>query len=43
MDDLQKQTVLQFFRAVGQETRLKIWGLLANRPHTVMELAEVLG
>ncbi|MBP6472469.1 MAG: metalloregulator ArsR/SmtB family transcription factor [Chloroflexi bacterium] len=42
MDDLQKQTLLQFFRAVGQETRLRIWGLLANRPHTVLELADVL-
>jgi predicted transcriptional regulator len=37
------ETLLNFFRALGNETRLKIIGILANRESTVGELAEMLG
>ena len=39
----QKQALLQFFKAVGQPQRAKMLGLAASRPHTVIELAEMLG
>ena len=39
----QKQALLQFFKAVGQPERAKMLGLAASRPHTVIELAELLG
>ncbi len=39
----QKQELMQFFKAVGQPQRAKILGLAASRPHTVIELAELLG
>ena len=38
-----KQALLQFFKAVGQPERAKMLGLAARRPHTVIELAELLG
>jgi predicted transcriptional regulator len=34
--------LLQFFKALADENRLKIIGLLAQRPHTVESLAETL-
>jgi hypothetical protein len=36
------ETLLNFFKALGNESRLKIIGLLANREYTVGELAAVL-
>jgi predicted ArsR family transcriptional regulator len=42
MTPKQKQELLQFFKAVGQPERAKILGLAASRPHTVIELAELL-
>lgn len=39
-DEFQK--LLSFFKVLGNENRLRIVGLLANRPHTVSELAEHL-
>jgi hypothetical protein len=42
MNSTQKAELLQYFRAIGQPERLKILGLTANRPYTVMELAELL-
>lgn len=38
----QLETLLEFFRVLGNESRLKIVGLLANREHSVGELAEAL-
>ena len=35
--------LLEFFKALADANRLLIVGLLAHRPHTVEELAEVLG
>lgn len=35
--------LLSFFKALADANRLRIVGLLARRPHTVEELAEVLG
>jgi biotin operon repressor len=35
--------LLDFFKALGNETRLRIVGLLANRDHSVRELAQALG
>jgi predicted transcriptional regulator len=35
--------LLQFFKVLGNESRLKILGLLANEERTVGELAELLG
>ncbi|MBC6937974.1 MAG: DUF2087 domain-containing protein [Chloroflexi bacterium] len=37
------ETLLNFFKALGNEKRLKIVGLLAEREYTVGELAETLG
>lgn len=42
MNDEQSQVLLDFFRAVGQPERIKIVGLLANRAHTIAELAVAL-
>jgi hypothetical protein len=42
MDTEQIETVLTFFKAVAQPERLKILGLLANRPYSQVELAKVL-
>lgn len=36
-------TLLAFFKAMANESRLKLVGLLAHGEHTVQELAEVLG
>lgn len=35
--------LLTFFKALSDENRLKIVGLLANQPHSVEDLAEALG
>ncbi len=35
-------TVLQFFKALAHESRLKLLGLLARRPHSVQELAALV-
>lgn len=43
MTPRQKKTLLQFFKAVGQPERAKMLGLTASRPHTIIELAELLG
>ena len=43
MTPIQKQALLQFFKAVGQPERAKMLGLAAGRPHTIMELAGLLG
>jgi predicted transcriptional regulator len=37
------QELLNFFKALGDANRLKIIGLLAQKAHTVEELAELLG
>lgn len=37
------EVLLQFFKALADANRLRIVGLLARRPHTVEELAELLG
>jgi hypothetical protein len=36
------ETLLQFFKAVADETRLKLLGILATREHSVEELAALL-
>lgn len=36
------EPLLQFFKALADANRLKIIGLLSNRPHSVEELGEVL-
>lgn len=36
------EPLLQFFKALADANRLRILGLLANRPHSVEELAEAL-
>ncbi|KAA3664406.1 MAG: ArsR family transcriptional regulator [Chloroflexi bacterium] len=38
-----ESTLLLFFQAVGQPERLKMLGMMANRPHTVLEIATSLG
>lgn len=43
MSEEQLATLLQFFKALGNESRLKILGLLANQERSVGELAELLG
>ena len=43
MNEVQKTTLMQFFKAVGQLERLKTLGLLANRAYTIPELANILG
>jgi biotin operon repressor len=39
----QEQALLQFFQAVGQPERLKMLGMMANKPYSVSELAYELG
>ncbi|MCP5100101.1 MAG: DUF2087 domain-containing protein [Chloroflexi bacterium] len=39
----QEQTLMQFFQAVGQPERLKMLGMMANKPYSIPELAEALG
>lgn len=36
------QALIQFFKAIGQEDRLKIMGLLAGAPRSVADLAAIL-
>jgi DNA-binding transcriptional ArsR family regulator len=43
MSEEQFATLLQFFKVLGNESRLKILGLLANQERSVGELAEHLG
>jgi hypothetical protein len=42
MPEEQLQTLLQFFKALADENRLKLLGILANRECSVEELAELL-
>ena len=42
MNTQQEETLLLFFKAVGQPDRARILGLLANRAYTVPELAKLL-
>jgi biotin operon repressor len=42
MNETDMRPAIEMFKAVGQQERLKILGLLANRAHTVTELAQVL-
>ena len=42
MENQQFETLLQFFKILGNESRLKILGLLANKEWSVNELAEFL-
>ncbi len=41
-EDEQYQTLLEFFKALADANRLKIIGFLAQRPHSVEELAQAL-
>ena len=43
MNEIQTESLMQFFKAVGQPERVKILGLLANRPYSVADLSELLG
>ena len=43
MENSKKRALLQFFQAVGQAERLKMLGMMANRPHSIQEMAELLG
>jgi predicted DNA-binding protein YlxM (UPF0122 family) len=43
MDQENFNTLLNFFKVLGNETRLKMLGLLANQELSVGELAELLG
>jgi predicted ArsR family transcriptional regulator len=43
MKDEKGQTLLRFFQAVGQSERLKMLGMMANRPRTVLDMATSLG
>jgi predicted transcriptional regulator len=44
MSDEQKLAILlAFFKALGDENRLRIVGLLLDKPYTVEELAEIVG
>lgn len=40
---IEHEALLQFFKALADANRLRMVGLLARRPHTVEELAEILG
>jgi DNA-binding transcriptional ArsR family regulator len=42
MNEAQTESLLQFFKAVGQPERVKILGLLANQPYSVADLSELL-
>ena len=42
MPELDPQTLLAFFRALAEESRLKLVGLLASRERSVQELAHLL-
>jgi hypothetical protein len=37
MDEMDMNTLYRYFKAVGQLERLKTLGLLASRPHTVVD------
>ncbi len=43
MSDADLQLLLQYFKALADETRLRIVGLLAGREHSVEEIAASLG
>lgn len=42
MNSDQEKTLITFFKAAGHPERIRILGLLANKPHSVPELAERL-
>lgn len=42
MNEVKTESLMQFFKAVGQPERVKILGLLANRPYSVADLSELL-
>jgi predicted transcriptional regulator len=42
-DEKKLELLLAFFKALGDENRLQIVGLLLEKPHTVEELAEIVG
>ena len=39
----QSDELLAFFKVMGDQNRLRIVGLLAERPHTVEQLSQALG
>ena len=43
MNEVKTESLMQFFKAVGQPERVKILGLLANRPYSVADLSDLLG
>ena len=43
MNSAQKNTLLQFFKAVGQPERLRLLGILANERHSIADLVTNLG
>ena len=43
MNEVKTESLMQFFKAVGQPERVKILGLLSNRPYSVADLSELLG
>jgi len=43
MDQVEFPAVLQFFKALAHESRLRLLGLVAQREHNVQELAQALG
>jgi DNA-binding transcriptional ArsR family regulator len=42
-DTLPANELVEFFKALGEPSRLRIVGLLAQRPHTVEQVAQSLG
>ena len=42
MNEAKTESLMQFFKALGQPERVKILGLLANRPYSVADLCELL-
>ena len=43
MNHEKEQVLLLFFQAVGQPERLKMLGMMAHRPYSVLEMATSLG
>src|SRR5580698_2019610 len=43
MDNSDPSKLLQFFKALAHESRLKLLGLVAQREHSVQELAGLVG
>ena len=42
-NEIQFNELLQFFKAMSDSSRLKIIGLLSQKPHTVEQLSALLG